>query len=111
MAATRDKATQTMRELGPAKQALAADIESRRVWLLAQDAQYQEMVTRMTALKAELNAAMSISRDYKFRAGYMSRVFQAFHVEAEGDTWEEVFAKIEAKHPVKHADGMVDMSL
>jgi hypothetical protein len=83
----RAAARDASRELGALKRELDAQIEKRKAELLNVP-DYVEM----------LKTATSLLLSYKFTAGYVSSM-GFFHVEGQGDTWEEVFAQINEKNP------------
>jgi len=69
--------------------------EARIKTLLEADAEYQRLKTDHEAAKKERNHLAGVCHQYKFTVGTSSEMF--FHVKAQGDSWEEVIAKLKAK--------------
>jgi hypothetical protein len=89
----RDEARAKLRETSAAKEILREQVRQRCNALLAADEEYQR-------LKAELNAAnetwerlSAINLSYRFTAGISRGPF--FVIKAQGDSWEEVIAKVQ----------------
>jgi hypothetical protein len=93
----RAAARDASRELGALKRELDAQIEKRKAELLNVP-DYVEMLKTREDIKKQINSATSLLLSYKFTAGYVSSM-GFFHVEGQGDTWEEVFAQINEKNP------------
>lgn len=68
---------------------------ARRQEILAADAEYQALVAAHKEAKEHADKLGAVSRQYKFTVGTNSGMF--FHVRAQGDTWEEIIDKVEAK--------------
>jgi hypothetical protein len=60
--------------------------------ILAADKQYQELSKQYKDEQEAVEKLASISRHYKFTVGTTDGMF--FSVRAEGDSWEEVIAKL-----------------
>lgn len=96
-ASDREKAAEAAKEIAALKRELDERIEARkRVLLNVPD--YKELLAARETAKKKLNELTGVRFAYKFTAGYVSSL-GFFHVEAHGDTWEEVFAEIKAKNP------------
>jgi hypothetical protein len=93
----RAAASQALKELRALNRELDAQIDKRRAELLNVP-DYNELLKTRSSIKQQMNTAMSVAASHKFTAGYVSGM-GFFHVEAQGDTWEEIFAKIEANNP------------
>lgn len=61
---------------------------------------YQELRAREQALRAEMKKVDGVPY-YKFTIGRRDSILGFFGVEAQGDTWEECFAKVEQKQKAK----------
>lgn len=59
--------------------------------------EYKALQAQRTALRKQFEQVNWQQSRYKFQAGIVSDLgpFNAFHVRASGDTWEEVIAKLE----------------
>jgi len=62
--------------------------------ILAADAEYQTLLIASNVATERVKRLSGMSSHYKFTAGVSSEMF--FHVKAQGDSWEEVIAKLEA---------------
>lgn len=74
---------------------LQAQRDERRRAILAADAEYQSLCASAKAASENVDQLGSITRRYKITVGKMTSIF--FHVLAEGDSWEEVIAKLTEK--------------
>lgn len=74
---------------------LSEKLEARRKALLKADAEYQSLSADYIVAREQVDELSSISRTYKFTVGVSSSMF--FIVKAEGDSWEEVIAKLTEK--------------
>lgn len=68
---------------------------ARRLAILDADAEYQRLKAETRRLKKAKDQAWAKSYHFKFTAGISNGMF--FHVRAQGDSWEEVIAKLEKK--------------
>jgi nucleotidyltransferase/DNA polymerase involved in DNA repair len=102
-----DKApTQDEREV--AKAAIPAAVEERDATkakrderyksILEADAEYQGLLVAHRTARERVDKLFSITRHYKFTVGTCNGMF--FHVQAEGDSWEEIIGKLTTE---KHA--------
>lgn len=62
--------------------------------ILAGDAEYQRLFTEARAASERVDRLSSVTRCFKITAGTLQHGF--FFVKAEGDSWEEVIAKVES---------------
>lgn len=93
----RGKAGEAIRELNDRLRDHNREMDELRAILLS-GGEYQDMVRVQKELKKALNDLSGMRLGYKFTAGYVSSM-GFFHVEAQGDTWEEVFTILERKYP------------
>jgi hypothetical protein len=70
-------------------------LEARYKAILAADAEYQSLLVARQAASKKVDHLRSITLCHKITIGKIEMGF--FHVKAEGDSWEEAFAKLEAK--------------
>lgn len=89
----RDEALAKLREERPVKKTLDQQMEARRAELLKGDAEYQRLKAEYTEVAKRCDELSYICNRYRFTAGTMGQLF--FSVKAQGDSWEEVIAKIE----------------
>jgi len=75
--------------------ALLEQKEARIKALLDADAEYQQIKTAHEAAKKERNHIAGECHRHKFTVGMSSELF--FHIKAQGDSWEEVIAKVKAR--------------
>lgn len=93
----REKAGDAIRALKTTLQEHNERMDQLRAFLLS-DENYQDMVRVQKELKKALGDLSGMRLGYKFTAGYVSSM-GFFHVEAQGDTWEEVFSILNRKYP------------
>ena len=94
-APTQDERDAARAELTPAieeRNALQQRRDERRKAILAADAEYQSLCADSRAASERVDKLSSITRHYKFTVGTCNGMF--FTVRAEGDTWEEIIAKL-----------------
>ena len=91
----RDEARARMREIAPKREALRAAVEARRKAILQADAEYQRLKGELTDVSLAYETLSSITSHYRFTVGTSSSMF--FTVKAQGDSWEEVIAKLTEK--------------
>jgi hypothetical protein len=72
-----------------------AKMKARRRAVLDGDAEYNLLLANYERLRLEADKLRSRSYGYRFTAGISNSLF--FHVKAQGDSWEEVIAKIEER--------------
>lgn len=71
--------------------------EARIKTLLDADPEFQQLKAAHEAAKKERDSLASQQHSYRFTVGTSNGMF--FHVKAQGDSWEEVIAKLENKQP------------
>jgi len=91
----RDEARAKMREVAPERDALKAAVEARREAILQADAEYQRLKAELKNASKTYADLAEITSHYRFTVGTSSGMF--FTVRAQGDSWEEVIAKLTAK--------------
>lgn len=91
----RDEAQAKLKDEIPKRKALSEQMEARRVEILRADAEYQRLKAEHAEADKVCSGLFSITMRYRFTAGTMGSMF--FHVKAQGDTWEEVIAKLTEK--------------
>jgi hypothetical protein len=69
--------------------------KERADYLLANDDEYQRLKAAEKTARESYDKVSSVTHKYKCTAGTSSSMF--FHVKAQGDTWAEVFAKLEGE--------------
>lgn len=97
-AAPREEREAAKLELAQARQeqiALREQRDARYKAILAADAEYQALVEAHRIARKRQDDLMSIVHTPKITVGTSHDMF--FHVKAEGDSWEEVIAKLEGK--------------
>jgi hypothetical protein len=77
------------------REALSKQMEARRMAILQADAEYQQLKAEHADAKKCCDELFAITRHYRFTVGTTNSIF--FHVKAEGDSWEEVIAKLTEK--------------
>ena len=91
----RDEARAKLREAVPKREELRAAVEARCKAFLQADAEYQRLKEELTEARKTCDELSSITVGYRFTVGTSGDLF--FHVKAQGDSWEEVIAKLTAK--------------
>lgn len=84
-------------KIGPLREARVsaeAAMKARRAELL-RDPEYRRLCDEYARLRKEHEETCSRARRYRFTVGRSNSIF--FEVAAEGDSWADVFAKLEAK--------------
>lgn len=79
------------------REAVSKAMEERRRAILAADVEYTELHAKYTELRAKHDRLTSIAVHWKFTAGFTAHGF--FHIDAHGDTWEQVFSTLKEKYP------------
>ena len=101
-AASREEREAAQEALKPAwakRDALREKKEARFRAILAADAEYQSLYTAHLAARDEVDRLSSITRHHKITVGTCSSMF--FSVVAEGDSWEDVIAKVQQKQEAR----------
>jgi predicted nucleic acid-binding Zn-ribbon protein len=94
----RDEARAALKTAVEQRNALRDARETRMQAILAADSEYQRLKAEANAASDRVHALQSITGRYKFTVGTSNSMF--FHVKAQGDTWEEVIGKLNAKESV-----------
>jgi len=77
------------------REALSKERNARREEILLADAEYQRLKTEHEKSKNDCEQLSSIMRSYRFTVGISNSMF--FTIKAQGDSWEEVIAKLTEK--------------
>lgn len=93
----RNEALVKLREATPKREAALRQMDARRIAILQGDAEYQRLKAEYAEAKKACDKLFSTTMHYRFTVGTMSSMF--FHVKAQGDSWEEVIAKLTEKAP------------
>ena len=95
----RQAASEEGRIISAEVKALSDRMEGRRQMLLAADDLYQSLLKEYRALKKRHNELTGEMLRYRFTTGRINGAggISFFHVDAQGDTWEEVIAKLKEK--------------
>ena len=88
----RDEAQQALKPAIEERNKLREQKEARLQAILAADAEYQRLNAACKKATEQVDRLASITRHYKMTVGTSNGLF--FHVKAEGDSWEEIFAKL-----------------
>jgi uncharacterized protein (DUF3084 family) len=94
----REEASAALRAARQERDALEEQRAARLKEILAADAEYQRIKAEHAAAVARLEKLAAIARHYKFTVGVSNSMF--FAVRAEGDSWEQVIAKLTEKTTV-----------
>jgi predicted component of type VI protein secretion system len=94
-AEVRAQARTDAKRLGEEYQIASNARRARLAALLAADAEYQQLEAEATRLRNARDKASGTSHHYRFTVGLVSELF--FSVKAQGDSWEDVIAQLEAK--------------
>lgn len=95
----REQAQEHLKSLNKQKKEVDERLDARRKELLATDAEYQRILAEWMQLRQQQNALMEAAHSYRFAAGYIDGYLGAFHVDGQGDTWEQVFEELKKKYP------------
>ena len=93
-AETRAAVRQQLPGLRAAERKVEAAMDARRAALLAADPEYQALAEAFKLARAGRQAAAAATSRYRITVGISGAVF--FHVKAQGDSWEDVIAKLTA---------------
>ena len=88
----RNAARAELKEAVADREVVSKTMEARRQEILQADPEYQRLKAEYTVLRQRCDRLSSITRSYRFTAGTANSMF--FHVRAQGDSWEEVIAKL-----------------
>ena len=75
--------------------------DERHRAILTADADYQRLVAEYNSARTLAEHLSATTRHFKMTVGTVSTMF--FRIEAEGDSWEDVFAELERKRAREHA--------
>lgn len=79
-----------------ARDAIKEKRDARYRAILDADTEYQALRTEYKAASENVDKLSSITRHFKITVGTMNTLVMGFfHVRAQGDTWEQVIAKLE----------------
>lgn len=93
-AETRAAIRQQLPGLRAAERQVEAAMDARRAAILAADPEYQALAAAFKLARAGRQAAAAAASRYRITVGTSSDLF--FHVKAQGDSWEDVIAKLTA---------------
>ena len=91
----RDEAKAKLREAFPKLEALSKERDDRKSMILRDDAEYQRLKAAHADAKKCYDELYGITCHYRFTVGTSNEMF--FMVKAQGDSWEQVIAKLTAK--------------
>lgn len=91
----REQARERHTELCAERDRIRNASEERRKQLLDNDPEYVRLQAEWQEIRKQIEANNVPLLTYKFTVGTANKLF--FHVEAQGDTWEEIFRKLEGK--------------
>jgi hypothetical protein len=91
----REEAHRQLPALTAAKKEAEKAMADRREAILAADKEYQDLVAAWKEAKLNADKAFSLTHHFKFTVGTSNGMF--FHVKAQGDSWEDVIEKLDAK--------------
>lgn len=91
----RDEARAKLPAATAKRKALSEQMEARRIAILQADAEYQQLKSAHAEAKKYCDELFSITCHYRFTVGTSNSLF--FTVRAQGDSWEEVIAKLTEK--------------
>ena len=94
----REEVRRQIPEIRAAKQAAEEALAARREAVLAADPEYQQRLEEYQFARDRLKDRLSLAHRYKITVGRAGDLF--FSVEAQGDSWEDVIRKLEAKRNV-----------
>lgn len=91
----RDEARAKLPDATAKRKALSERMEARRLEILQADAEYQRLKADHADAKKVCDELFGITCRYRFTVGTSNSLF--FMVKAQGDSWEEVIAKLSAE--------------
>ena len=95
----RDEAREILKATAEEKRRVLAEKEARIRVVLAADPEYCKLRDAGKKLSDQCTALLSITGRHKFTVGRSGQIF--FHVDAQGDSWEEVIEKVERTHTTR----------
>jgi hypothetical protein len=90
--ADRDEARAKLPDAAAKRKGLNEQMEARRTAILQGDALYQRLKAEHADAKKVCDELFSIANHYKITVGVSNSLF--FTVHAQGDSWEQVIAKL-----------------
>ena len=91
----RNEARAKLKVASEERNELSKQKDARMAELLQGDAEFQRLKAAYKEAYKRCDELSSISNHYRFTVGTSSSMF--FHVKAQGDSWEEVIAKLTGK--------------
>jgi hypothetical protein len=91
----RDEARSKLPEAVAKRKVLLEQLEARRSAVLQADAEFQRLKADHADAKKACDKLFSITCHYRFTVGTSTGLF--FVIKAQGDSWEEVIAKLTEK--------------
>jgi len=91
----REEALIKLRAATATRNDLKTKMEARRSVILEADAEYRSLLDDWKAASEAANRLMSLTNHYRFTVGTSNGMF--FVIKAQGDSWEEVIAKLKAE--------------
>jgi len=88
----RDEAREKLREETAKLEVLRGEKEARLKAILQADEEYQRLKEEFAEAQKTCEGLRSITYHYRFTAGVSNGMF--FSVKAQGDSWEEIIAKL-----------------
>jgi len=88
----RDEARAKLRDATPKRDALSKALDARRAEVLQADVEYQRLKAEHAKAKKDCDELFGITCRYRFTVGTSNSMF--FIIKAQGDSWEEVIAKL-----------------
>jgi hypothetical protein len=93
----RDEARAKLPAATAKREDLSKRMEARRVAILQADTEYQQLKAEHAEAKKCCDELFGITCHYRFTVGVSNSMF--FHIKAQGDSWEEIIAKLTEKQP------------
>lgn len=95
----REEARTKLPEARAERDTLEKQMTERRNAILEADAEYQQLKAARVEAGKRLDKLGSITRHYRFTVGVIKSIagMSIFEIKAEGDSWEEVIAKLTEK--------------
>lgn len=88
----RNEALTNLKIQRPIRDELRKQVELRCKAILAADEEYQRLKAEMKAASDTCDKLLSITNQYRFTVGVSNSLW--FTIRAQGDSWEEVIAKL-----------------
>jgi PHD/YefM family antitoxin component YafN of YafNO toxin-antitoxin module len=90
----RQEAYELFKKVNATRDELAKELQARSAAVLAADPEYQRLKERYHTTRQHAEQLGATARHYKIEVGRDEKLF--FHVDAQGDSWEEIIAKLKA---------------